>query len=348
MQSTYTLLTLFWLCILNSAYGHTAPIPDAIEDRNPVLEKHEAHAGQHGHYWCYDDAVGRSRALAHWELFDDVTQTPPETPQTLETPIVAERLPPVPPPNPRPESTLPVQTFTNIHKITETLPETPQIPKRKRPASGVSSEKGSAEIQEIPDTHGSAETQCGKRFEAVKHPLEIVSVVEMRNPRRLLVTVRNHTHRFIGFNICWEICLLDRQGQTKVRRLFNRTKGTPIVTYQKNRKAKYAPAEATFILLPKIHFEKIDFNADQARFAVAFNYYYGKRIGTPGYNAGDILVLKRVQKKNQDTDVSVEVSRYPESIAMSPKRIWRLTTTWGAIKRESVDRTQMSSAFSRK
>lgn len=152
----------------------------------------------------------------------------------------------------------------------------------------------------------------------------------MKNPRRLVVKIRNNSKRFVSLLKCYEIQLFNAEGQLKVcqdfvRKHRNLTPYRGIITYQKTRKEQFA--DTFFYLLPKVNFGKLDYEADtkvlgeRPQFAVHFQYYYGRQ---PGYEDGDVLVLLFNDE---------EVSRYPEPAALAPRLQRTLTTSWGALKR---------------
>lgn len=163
-----------------------------------------------------------------------------------------------------------------------------------------------------------------------QNALKIISVMELRQPKRLVVKLRNTSRYFIGLRECFEIVLYDADGNDKAHSHFSpRTYITP------QKSAKEAHADTTIYLAPYRHFKKIDYQADtvlldeRAAFAVRFQYVYPNSYTASvdikvGYNPGDVLVLLFDEE---------EVSRYPEAIAMSPRHIRTLTTTWGAMKR---------------
>jgi len=144
--------------------------------------------------------------------------------------------------------------------------------------------------------------------------LEIVSVSEVRNPRRLLVTLRNTGETFVDLQRCWQI-VLHREDGSVVGAILRKSISGLVITPQQSKGEKHADTHIS--LLPRRLFPRLP----KGERAVDLQYFYGSQTG---FNTGDTLILYYEQ---------IEVSRYPEPVQLSPKLNRTLTTTWGAMKR---------------
>ena len=152
---------------------------------------------------------------------------------------------------------------------------------------------------------------------AVRGPtrqLEIVGVVELRGPRRLVVTLRNHRQRFIDVTQGWALSLARTDGSSAFVNMKSRE--SLLITPQKARGEKYADTEIA--LLPRKLFRRL---GNQVRFALDFQYFYGTQ---SGYKTGDVLILSYQGE---------EMSRYPEAVQFAPRLQRSITTTWGSMKK---------------
>ncbi len=319
------------LLISAVAVAHDAPVIDFIKYKNPRLEIHEDRDGKHYHEWCYDGVNGEGsgwyQAVYNLNTKDPITDPDP----VIEPPKVVDPDPIIEPP-----------------KVVDppTQPD-PVITYDPTPTPAPASEDGGAsfahglenattadehiEVSE-PTAAGSIGNYapCGKAS-----PLRIISVVELRNPRRLVVKIRNASpwakdappsskNKFVSLRPCYRIVLTDADGKLKVGSTFEITNSDPYITYQKSQHEEHA--DTFFYLLPKFNFGKLDTKSDSEllgewpRFATHFQYYFGKQTG---YTAGDVLILYKGQK---------EITRFSEAVAMSPSLKRTLTTSWGAVK----------------
>lgn len=144
--------------------------------------------------------------------------------------------------------------------------------------------------------------------------LEIISVVEVGSPRRLIVTLRNHTKRFIDLTQGWSLILSRPDGSSATANM--RSRGSLLITPQKARGEKYADTEVT--LLPWKLVRKLD---RKESFYLAFQYFYGSQ---SGYKPGDVFILSYEE---------TEVSRYPEALSAAPRLNRNMVTTWGSLKK---------------
>ncbi len=146
------------------------------------------------------------------------------------------------------------------------------------------------------------------------HRLEIVGVIEVGPPRRLVMTLRNHTRSFINLAEGWSLLLLRPDGSSAAANM--RSQGSLFITPQKARGEKYADTDIA--LLPRKSFRKLD---GKERFFLSLQYFYGSQ---SGYKPGDVFILSYE---------GAEVSRYPEAMQLAPRLHRTLTTTWGSLKK---------------
>lgn len=162
----------------------------------------------------------------------------------------------------------------------------------------------------------------GKRYRllssrAVRGPtrqLEIVGVVELRGPRRLVVTLRNHRQSFIDLTQGWSLSLARTDGSSAFVNMKSRE--SLLITPQKARGEKHADTEIA--LLPRKLFRRL---GNQDRFYLDFQYFYGTQ---SGYKTGDVLIHSYQGE---------EMSRYPEAVQFAPRLQRSITTTWGSMKK---------------
>ena len=156
-----------------------------------------------------------------------------------------------------------------------------------------------------------SETQLVRDVSEVSEPLldlQILSVFEKKNPRRLVVTVTNSSDQTVYLKTPFRL-ELQRDGELLVYTNF----------YSTARSARfYRQSEVTFVLTPKRLFPKIDFR--EVRFAVAFQYFYGKKTG---YRKGDTLILKHGDRV---------ISEYSETVSAAPRLQRKVATLWAGMK----------------
>ena len=143
--------------------------------------------------------------------------------------------------------------------------------------------------------------------------IEIVDVVKERNPSRVYLTVRNNSGRFQSLDRVM-VRLSDSDGKVKMQR---RLRGS--LTYQRARGQKHT--DRVIALYP---YRKTFLNSERADLESlrVFFPYNAPRSG--GYREGDVFSLWCDGK---------EISRFPESVLMSPRLHRNVATRWGALKR---------------
>lgn len=153
-----------------------------------------------------------------------------------------------------------------------------------------------------------------RRGASPTHQLEIISVVEVKHPRRLMVTIRNNGRSFVDLTKDYSL-ILSRTDNTSAT-VNMRSRDNLYITPQKARGEKHADTDIA--LLPRKSFRKL---GSESRFSLDFQYFYGTQTG---YKEGDVLILSYQGK---------EVSRYPEAVQLAPRLKRSITRTWGSLKK---------------
>ena len=149
--------------------------------------------------------------------------------------------------------------------------------------------------------------RCGKGAA----DLEIVSVIERRSPRRLIIRLRNNEHRFVGLS-CWRLRIDHQNGMVSEASFGKRMS----ITYQKSRLEVHADTD--FVFTPKRLFEKVP---ERGLKRVNLQYFYGKQ---PGYSLGDTV---RLLSEDNIVDEWVAVGT-----PMAPVLIRNAARSWAAVK----------------
>ena len=142
--------------------------------------------------------------------------------------------------------------------------------------------------------------------------LEIVSVIERRSPRRLIIRLRNNEHRFVGLS-CWRLRIEHQNGMVSEASFGKRMS----ITYQKSRHEVHADTD--FVFTPKRLFEKVP---ERGLKRVNLQYFYGKQ---PGYSLGDTVRLL-----SEDNIVDEWVAA---GTPMAPMLIRNAATSWASLKK---------------
>ena len=146
--------------------------------------------------------------------------------------------------------------------------------------------------------------------------INIVDVVKERNPSRVYLTVRNNSGRFQSLDRV-VVRLSDSDGKVKMQR---RLRGS--LTYQRARGQQHT--DRIIALYP---YRKAFLTAERSDLEILriLFPYNAPRAG--GYRDGDVFSLWCDGK---------EMSRFPESVLMSPRLRRNVATRWGALKRHRV------------
>ena len=159
--------------------------------------------------------------------------------------------------------------------------------------------------------------------------IEIVSVDQPKglNPRRLIVTLRNHETRFVGLND-YMFRIEHKNGD-----ISNVPLKYKYITYQKSRGEEHADTD--FVLVNKRYFDQIS-----TRNKVHLNYF---RRGQPNYCPEEDKVelwFRCIDPVTKRREEPIKISQFPpeekeEEPAMAAPPLYkpkRITTMWGKIK----------------
>ncbi len=168
----------------------------------------------------------------------------------------------------------------------------------------------------LPTTSVPGDTASGQVENSLSsaRELQIVEVIEMEQPRRLVVKIRNNGQNFIDLTDGYALTLVRPDGSSVSANMESRN--SLFITPYTVSIGTYQGAEIA--LLPQRSFAELD---NQERLFLDFPYFYGQQ---SGYSKNDMLILSYK---------GAEISRYPEPVATAPRLRTRLITSWGSMKK---------------